>query len=705
MSKHDEQMDRELQQALDQIDIPAPDLDARRRAIAMARSEFDAAQQEQAGVTHVAVKSTGSGAQAGPQGFLERLRHMVGRGSDNRRRTMDISHKPAYTGIAAFATVTIAAVIGLPLMPDRPANYSGYPESSVGMVKVAPQGTIASRADYSDVASAQSRLNAKRKVPADVEADIALDYGSPSAYQPKALEEIVVSAPSASEPPREIVADAVVMARMAVGDSDLAAQPRYAEQGRDSFEAFEQNRVYLVSEQPVSTFSADVDTAAYSFVRRMLNAGTLPQGDAVRVEEMINYFDYDYPLPESKAQPFKPTVTVSDSPWAPGRKLIHIGVKAYDIAPAATPRSNLVFLLDVSGSMNSPDKLPLVKQSMEMLLSSLQPEDTVAIAVYAGAAGVVLEPTPVKDKGKILGALRQLNAGGSTAGGAGIRLAYELARQQFDENAVNRVILATDGDFNVGITNPRELQGFVERQREEGIYLSVLGFGQGNYQDSMMQTLAQNGNGVAVYIDTLSEAQKVLVDEATSSLFPIARDVKFQVEFNPATVSEYRLIGYETRHLNREDFNNDAVDAGDIGAGHTVTAIYEFTPAGSAASLIEERRYAPAAAVDREGGEEYAFLKIRYKLPEEEQSRLITRPVTPRDSVVLGKGVAGREAGFATAVAGFAQLLKGGRYTGDYGYDDVIALGLANRGDDPYGYRSEFVQLVRKAVTVRGLQY
>ncbi len=479
---------------------------------------------------------------------------------------------------------------------------------------------------------------------------------------------------------------------------DILPAPGFEAVGRDSFTEFEENGVKLVSQEPVSTFSADVDTASYSFVRRMLNLGVLPQPDAVRAEELINYFDYNYSLPASKAQPFEPNVAVVDSPWAEGRKLMHIGIKGYDIAPTDKPRSNLVFLLDVSGSMNSPDKLPLVKQSMEMLLSTLNPDDTVAIAVYAGAAGTVLEPTPVKDKRKILDAMRQLSAGGSTAGAQGIRLAYELAESQFEEDAINRVILATDGDFNVGITSKRELEGFIERKRDKGIFLSVLGFGQGNYQDALMQTLAQNGNGVAAYIDTLSEAQKVLVDEASSTLFPIAKDVKLQVEFNPATVAEYRLIGYETRHLNREDFNNDAVDAGDIGAGHTVTAIYEFTPVTSDARLIDESRYAPTMVRDGYGSE-YAHLKIRYKLPDEDSSKLIERPITVKDDGKL-KG----ETGFASAVAGFAQVLKGGKFTGDYDYDDIIELAQQTKGADPYGYRTEFIQLARKAKTAAAMQ-
>ena len=287
------------------------------------------------------------------------------------------------------------------------------------------------------------------------------------------------------------------------------------------------------------------------------------------------------------------------------------------------------------------------------------------------------------------------------------RFRAELAEAQFDKEAINRVILATDGDFNVGITSERELQSFIERKREKGIFLSVLGFGQGNYQDSLMQTLAQNGNGIAAYIDTLSEAQKVLVDESTSTLFPIAKDVKIQVEFNPATVAEYRLIGYETRHLNREDFNNDAVDAGDIGAGHTVTAIYEITPVGSAARSIEESRYAQKPAAEAEPGRdgEYAFLKIRYKLPDQDKSRLISQPISVDfDLSQLESGSLRQEAGFATAVAGFAQLLKGGKYTNEFSYDDVIALAQQNKGSDDYGYRTEFIQLVRKAKTASAMR-
>jgi Ca-activated chloride channel family protein len=356
--------------------------------------------------------------------------------------------------------------------------------------------------------------------------------------------------------------------------------------------------------------------------------------------------------------------------------------------------------------MMAPDKLPLVVSSMKLLLETLGPDDTVAIVVYAGAAGTVLEPTRLAEKRKILAALDRLRAGGSTAGASGIRQAYALAEGTFDTKAVNRVILATDGDFNVGITNREELKGFVERKRKSGVFLSVLGFGQGNLNDHLMQALAQNGNGVAAHIDTLGEARKVLVEEASSTLFPIAKDVKIQVEFNPKTVAEYRLVGYETRVLRREDFNNDKVDAGDIGAGHAVTAIYEITPVGGekmiGASRYRETEPAKAAADTPDLGNEYGFLKIRYKLPDGDVSRLISMPIMASD----GEGAAARqirEARWATAVAAFGQLLEGGKYTGAMSYGDVIAMARAAKGDDEFGYRAEFINLVRLARSASAL--
>ena len=410
---------------------------------------------------------------------------------------------------------------------------------------------------------------------------------------------------------------------------------------------------------------------------------------------MVNYFDYNYPLPTSASRPFLPTVVVHDSPWAEHRKLVHIGIQGYELEQNEQPDSNLVFLLDVSGSMNAPDKLPLVRQSIKLLLKTLKPTDTIAIVVYAGAAGTVLEPTKVAQAAKIIEALDKLKAGGSTAGGEGLQLAYQLAESNFDEQAVNRIMLATDGDFNVGLSDPEQLTDFVERKRQSGIYLSVIGFGRGNYKDALMQSLAQNGNGIAAYIDTLAEAQKLFVEEATSSLFPIAKDLKVQVEFNPAVVNEYRLLGYETRALQAEDFNNDKVDAGDIGSGHAVTAIYEVTLNGQPGSYLDESRYTSGnSGAANDALAELGYLKIRYKLPGEDTSQLLEQPIMSAANVTPAIM---QEVNFATAVAGFAQLMKDGKYTGQWSLDDAFNLALANKGEDYYGYRGEFTQLIRQA--------
>jgi Ca-activated chloride channel homolog len=476
--------------------------------------------------------------------------------------------------------------------------------------------------------------------------------------------------------------------------------------GRDKFEKITPNSVKLVAEEPVSTFSIDVDTASYAFVRRALNNGYLPQKDSVRIEEMINYFDYKYPLPKERNIPFKPTVAVFPTPWNPNTKLLHIGIKGFDIVPEKKPRANLVFLIDVSGSMESQNKLPLVKNSLRMFVDTLKPDDTVAIVTYAGSAGMALERTSASDKSKILAAIDRLEAGGSTAGGEGVALAYSLAEAGFDPKGINRIILATDGDFNVGIRDPEALKDFVERKRKSGIYLSVLGFGQGNYNDTLMQKLAQNGNGNAAYIDNLNEARKVLVDEASSTLFTIAKDVKIQVEFNPAMVSEYRLIGYETRLLNREDFKNDNVDAGDIGSGHGVTAIYEITPKGSNGQLIDDQRYnskKPPEGVKSSGNNsEYAFLKIRYKLPDETTSREITSAID-KGNEYKNFSDAPIDSRFAAAVAAFGQLLKGDSHINQFTYDDVINLGRTSIGDDLYGYRTEFLNMARLAKTAAAM--
>ena len=476
--------------------------------------------------------------------------------------------------------------------------------------------------------------------------------------------------------------------------------PPYKDVGRDKFTNFAENAFKIVREAPVSTFSIDVDTASYSWVRASLNQNVLPQPASVRTEEMVNYFTYDYAPPKSTAQPFSTNVAVFPSPWSEGRKLVRIGIKGYSIHRATRPRANLVFLIDTSGSMNSPDKLPLVQESLDMLLDELDESDTVAIVTYAGSAGTALEPTPVSQKERIRAVIDRLGAGGSTAGAEGIRQAYELARENYDPRGVNRVILATDGDFNVGITDQGELKGYIERERSNGVFLSVLGFGMGNYNDALMQTLAQNGNGIAAYIDTVAEARKTLVEEASSTLFPIAKDVKIQVEFNPAAVAEYRLIGYETRALNRDDFDNDKVDAGDVGSGQTVTALYEVVPVGGPRTM-DDLRYANSRPVASRSTE-LGFVKIRYKLPKSDTSRLITTPIDLRYQVRSFEQ-APRDARFATAVAGFAELLRGGRYTGKLSYDDVLRMASAARGPDEFGYRSEFIALVRAAKSARSL--
>ena len=492
--------------------------------------------------------------------------------------------------------------------------------------------------------------------------------------------------------------------KMRAALAELSGPRQDPSQGRDRFSRFEANPVKMTAEEPVSTFSIDVDTASYGFVRASLQKGVLPQQDAVRTEELVNYFPYDYAPPESRETPFAAHVSLMPAPWNTANRLLHVGIKGYVADRSETPRANLVFLIDTSGSMNQPAKLPLLVRSLKLLVSTLAPDDTVAIVTYAGSAGTALAPTRAAERGKIVASLERLGAGGSTAGAEGIRQAYLLAEEHFVEDGVNRVILATDGDFNVGITDPDELESYVARQRASGVFLSVLGFGMGNYNDELMQRLAQNGNGNAAYIDSLSEARKVLVEEATSTLFPIAKDVKIQVEFNPALVSEYRLIGYETRMLRREDFRNDKVDAGEIGVGHTVTAIYEVTPVGSGAERMAPLRYqnpegAPSGTAFED---EIVYLKIRYKLPDGDTSTEMARAVT-RSDVFESVDAAPQDTRFAAAVAAFGQLLRGGQYTGDFNYDDVIALAQSARGDDPFGYRTEFVSLVRLAQSAAAL--
>ena len=474
-----------------------------------------------------------------------------------------------------------------------------------------------------------------------------------------------------------------------------ANEPLY----RENYQHPESQNIFRVTSDPVSTFSIDVDTGAYSNMRRWLNQGQLPPEDAVRVEEFINYFSYDYPLPENKQAPFQVSTEIAPTPWNANTRLLRIGIQGYNVPKAQLPASNLVFLIDVSGSMRSTDKLPLLQQALTMLVGQLDARDSISMVVYAGASGVVLPPTHGNRKADILAALQQLQAGGSTNGAAGIRLAYQMAQQNFIENGVNRVILATDGDFNVGLASTEELIDLIQRKRKAGIALTTLGFGSGNYNDHLLEQLADEGNGNYAYIDRLSEAQKVLTEELSATLLTIAKDVKIQIEFNPAQVSEYRLIGYENRMLNEEDFTNDKVDAGEIGAGHRVTALYEISLAGSNGQRLPPRRYQPDTTSNEPGAEfsnELAHLRIRYKLPNESVSKLIQSPVM--DSGINARG--GDSFNFAAAVAAFGQKLRGGTYLENFSYNEIEQLARTSRGNDPHGYRSEFMQLVKLASTL-----
>lgn len=497
----------------------------------------------------------------------------------------------------------------------------------------------------------------------------------PVAYAPSARSEIVVtgsrvmgSAPYS--PP------AIVVVGMPAVD-------------RERYARLDANPVKRTAETPVSTFSVDVDTGSYSNVRRFLTQGQMPPSAAVRVEEMLNYFRYSYPAPASRAQPFTVSTDVTRTPWNPDTRLLRIGIRGYDLPRRERPAANLVFLVDTSGSMQSPDKLPLVKTALSLVADRVSPRDRVSIVAYAGSAGLVLEPT--NDPARIKAALARLEAGGSTAGGAGLALAYATARAGKLPGGINRILLATDGDFNVGVADTDALKDMVRRNRDDGITLTTLGFGQGNYNDAMMEQVADVGNGNHAYIDSATEAGKVLDSELASTLFTIAKDVKIQVEFNPAAVSEYRLIGYENRVLAEEDFANDAVDAGDIGAGHTVTALYEIVPAGAKGWLADRRYGARPAPAGRAG--EMAHLRLRYKLPDGTKSRLIEVPLAA-SRIAAARAPTGDTA-FAAAVSAFGQKLKGDDRIGRMAWADIRRL--AGAGGDYW--RQEFAKLVDLAAT------
>jgi len=453
------------------------------------------------------------------------------------------------------------------------------------------------------------------------------------------------------------------------------------------------NPVRRTSTDPVSTFSIDVDTAAYANVRRFLKDGTPPPRDAVRVEELINYFDYGYASPTDMQTPFAVSTAVVNAPWAPERQVVHIALQGYELPPAQQRPLNLTFLVDVSGSMGAPDKLDLAKKAMNLAIDRLRPQDTLAVTYYAEGAGTTLAPTPGTDKLRMRCAVASLHASGGTAGATGMTNAYDQAQASFAQDKVNRILMFTDGDFNVGVTDNKRLEDYVAEKRQTGIYLSVYGFGRGNYQDERMQAISQAGNGTAAYINDLQEAQRAFGPRFDQGAFPIADDVKIQVEFNPARIAEYRLIGYETRLLNEEDFNNDRVDAGEVGSGASVTAIYEVTPAG-APTQIGERRYAenrPATERADTSGE-IGFVQVRYKLPGQTRSRLIQHPIDQRPRAPT------HATRWALAVAAFGQKLRADPWmTESYSWSTILAEAQAARGEDPYGERAEFVQLVRAA--------
>ena len=664
---------------------PAPDPARKAEALARAMAEFERVQGSAAASRPMSDRP-GKGA-----GFWTGAAAMIS----------NLTTRATLAGTASIAVIALGlAVIGANLrVPSGPrlepeaasAPVVGEDRASALTGRRSPADGEGAAADYRETAG---QTEADAATPGErlaVESTLEAQPAPEPAPQPAPMPEAVATDEVFAKTEEESAARAAPSASVglvapAPATRDVMVAP---EPDTEAYPDVEPNPLNVTSEAPVSTFSIDVDTASYAVVRSSLNAGQLPPQDAVRIEEMINYFPYDWPAPGDDEAPFRTNVSVMETPWNPETRLVTVALQGRKPAEEERPPLNLVFLIDTSGSMQDANKLPLLKQSFRLMLSELRPEDEVAIVTYAGSAGQVLAPTPASDRSAILGALVRLEAGGSTAGQAGLTQAYTTARGMAVDGELTRVILATDGDFNVGISDPEALKDYIAAERESGTYLSVLGFGRGNLDDATMQALAQNGNGTAAYIDTLNEARKVLVDELSGALFPIADDVKVQIEWNPATVAEYRLIGYETRALAREDFNNDRVDAGEIGAGHSVTAIYEITPAGSEARLTEPLRYGTPEPDGTRN--EFGFLRLRYKEPGEDTSRLIETPI----GVDTGPG--GTEASFAAAIAGFGQLLTGGTYLGDWGWDDAIALATSARGDDPFGYRAEAVGLMRLA--------
>ena len=659
---------------------PQPSEEAKKAALMLAQESFEKNIQE---------NFQGSADEARPMNIRPDEKARLFKGFS--KMFSQFTSKQAYLGTASFAAIILAVGVS--------QNFDQfYPQNPLS-------GKTVNNNEKPDAATKQARVDAKKAKPlndAVVSTDEVVSAPAPAA-SPVPNSSAIALNESAGAVGARLRPEVARKNRSTAKLSQLRPLPiepiAIPEANTEAFPEAEANPLKLTADNPVSTFSVDVDTASYSFVRSAINFGKLPLKDAVRTEELINYFSYDYKKPTSGSIPFSTNVSVMQTPWNTGTKLMQVGIKGYTPPLSEQPPHNLVFLIDTSGSMNQANKLPLLKQSFRLLLSTLRPEDKVAIVTYAGSAGMALEPTSASDADKIMASLDNLRAGGSTAGQAGLQQAYAIAEKMSGDEGNARVLLATDGDFNVGLSDPKALTDFIKQKRESGTYLSVLGFGRGNYQDATMQALAQNGNGFAAYIDTLSEARKVLVDQVAGSLTTIANDVKIQVEFNPATVAEYRLIGYETRKLKREDFNNDKVDAGDIGAGHTVTAIYEVTPVGSDARKIDELRYGEASKAEPVTvgkNDELAFVKLRYKLPGEDKSKLITTPVQADRA-----DIAATEANFAAAVAGVGQILKGSDFTGSWSLKDAEALAASARSNDPFGYRAEFLSLLRLAQIIK----
>ncbi|MCV2869377.1 VWA domain-containing protein [Defluviimonas sp. WL0002] len=653
---------------------PVPDQTAKAKALARAMESFDRAQETADARRPISDRPKRAG-------FLTGVREMLTK----------LTTRPALTMTASLAALAVALTIYPQLRTEAPMPTASQPRPATAPADGTMTGAT-TQLDDTVLSEAEKSVAPQSAERTESDAAEAFAVGEPAMEMaPQAqlrapVEGLAASGLSSEAQPAPPAAPPPTLGAKRIAPDVIAPMP---EADTETFANADRNPVKVTVEDPVSTFSIDTDTAAWAVLRSSISSGYLPDPAAVRIEEMVNYFPYDYAAPEAGTAPFRAAVSLFQTPWNADTRLLRIGIQGALPATDDRPPLNLVFLIDTSGSMQDANKLPLLKQSLRLMLSELRPEDRIAIVTYAGSAGQVLEATAASDRGQILAALDRLDAGGSTAGAEGLALAYRVAETMGGDGHVGRILLATDGDFNVGISDPEELKDFVAAKRDGGIYLSVLGFGRGNLDDATMQALAQNGNGTAAYIDTLSEAQKVLVDQLSGALFPIANDVKIQVEFNPAAVAEYRLIGYETRALAREDFNNDKVDAGEIGAGHQVTALYEVTPVGSPAILNDPLRYG-LTPVQGDAGE-LGFLKLRYKEPGKNASVLIeTRIPAAMDN-------ADDDARFAAAVAGMGQLLTGARYLGDWGWDDAISLANGAKGEDSFGYRAEAVQLMRLA--------